>query len=64
VPVTGHGIVVRYQGLLQNHNIRHDLIPRGFGKWRAYIIWCNCFRPFEKPFTKKVSSALRRCARE
>ena len=42
MPVTGHGLVVRYQGLLQNHNIRHDLIPREFGNWRAYIIWCKC----------------------
>jgi hypothetical protein len=34
-----------------------------FGKWRAYIISCNCFRHFGEPFTKKVSSALRRGAR-
>ena len=52
MPVTGHRMAVRYQGLLQNHNIRHDLIPREFGKWRAYIIWCTASGLFEEPFTK------------
>jgi len=46
VTITGQGMVVRYQGLWQNHNIRRDLIPREFGKWRAYIIGCNCFSSF------------------
>src|SRR5271157_2765989 len=45
-------MVVRDQGLLQNHNIRHDLIPREFGNWRAYIIWCTASGPLEEPFTK------------
>jgi hypothetical protein len=30
--MTGHGMAIRYQSLLQNHNIRHDLIRKEFGK--------------------------------
>jgi hypothetical protein len=37
VPVTGHGMAVRNQVLLQSHNIRSDLSPDRFGRWRAYI---------------------------
>jgi hypothetical protein len=64
MPVTGHGMVVRNQGLLQNHHIRHDLIPREFGHWRAHTIECIAPGPIEEPFTKMFSSALCRCARE
>ena len=28
VPITGHSMAVRHQGLFQNHNIRNDLILR------------------------------------
>jgi len=49
VPITGHRMVVRYQGLFQNHNIRHDLNPRKFGNWRAFIIWCTSSGPFKEP---------------
>ena len=52
MPITGHRMAVRYQGLLHNRNIRHDLIPREFGRWRACIIWCTATGPFEEPFTK------------
>jgi hypothetical protein len=54
VPVTGHHIVVRYQGLLQNYNIRHDFdsemssasgVPTSSG--------ATASRPFEEPFHKE-----------
>lgn len=43
--ITGHRMAIRYQSLLQNHNIGHDLIPREFGKGRAYIIGCTASGP-------------------
>ena len=51
-PLSGLGVALRYQGSLQNHNMRHDFFPREFGKRRAYIIWCTASRPLEKPFTE------------
>jgi len=42
-------MVARYEGLFRNHNIKHDLIPRKFGNWRAFIIWCTSSGPFKEP---------------
>ena len=50
--------------LLRNHNIRHDLIPREFGNWRAYIICASAPLSFLGAVRTNLSSALRRCARE
>ena len=65
MPVTGHGIVVGYQVYLQNHNIRNDLIREmSSASGVPTSSRATASRPFEEPFTKNVSSALRRCASE
>src|SRR5215469_5186699 len=60
LPITGHRVAVRYQGLLQKHNIRHDLISREFGNGRASSSGAPV--PVVSRSRPNVSSAMCRCA--
>lgn len=58
----GAHMIVGPHVLLQNHNIRNDLIPSEFGNWRALIIGCTSSSLLRS--RTNVSSAQRRCADE
>jgi hypothetical protein len=64
VPFTGHRTFAKVTKIYGTTTCRRVLISTKFGKWSAYTISCTGSVPFEEPFTKKFSSAQRRCARE